>query len=184
MTAHVNAKKHHQIPAVRLRQRRFAPRRQTAARRKRRRHHPWRTQASAPAPRRTATLRMMSSDEHQPLRLGLRWNSVRPRPERRRRLGHLVDGLEFGGAVKAPRIRSKNLTASSSEATAVRGVILAILSSPKSGTGSRARRGVSRGWNYNQWYFAGYSLFASGLGVGLTNVASGVSVASRGPRVP
>ena len=26
---------------------------------------------------------------------------------------------------------------------------------------------------YNQWYFSGYSVFSSGLSVGLTNIASG-----------
>ena len=87
-----------------------------------------------------------------------------------------------GAAVKAPRIRSKNLiSVIFCEATAIYGVILAILLLSKIGDGSEGSSGsLPEDWNYNQWYFAGYSLFASGLGVGLTNVASGVSVGIAG----
>merc|ERR1712188_275936 len=61
------------------------------------------------------------------------------------------------------------------------GVILAILLLSKIGDGSEGSSGsLPEYWNYNQWYFAGYSLFASGLGVGLTNIASGVSVGIAG----
>ena len=87
-----------------------------------------------------------------------------------------------GAAVKAPHIRSKNLICVIfCEATAIYGVILAILLLSKIGDGSEGSSGsLPEDWNYNQWYFAGYSLFASGLGVGLTNVASGVSVGIAG----
>mmetsp|Transcript_16854 Transcript_16854/g.68009 ORF Transcript_16854/g.68009 Transcript_16854/m.68009 type:complete len:194 (+) Transcript_16854:78-659(+) len=86
-----------------------------------------------------------------------------------------------GAAIKAPRIRSKNLiSVIFCEATAIYGVILAILLLSKIGDESKVPRLLPSDWNYNQWYFAGYSLFSSGLSVGLTNVASGISVGIAG----
>ncbi|KAK7247843.1 ATPase H+ transporting subunit [Aureococcus anophagefferens] len=67
-----------------------------------------------------------------------------------------------GAAVKAPRIRSKNLISQDRR----RG-------ETKSGS-------LPDDWNYNQWYFAGYALFSSGMSVGLTNAASGISVGIAG----
>ena len=87
-----------------------------------------------------------------------------------------------GAAVKAPRIRSKNLiSVIFCEATAIYGVILAILLLSKIGDGGEVKNGVlPDDWNYNQWYFSGYALFSSGLSVGLTNIASGISVGIAG----
>ena len=98
-----------------------------------------------------------------------------------------------GAAIKAPRIRSKNLiSVIFCEATAstfltllynlfvVYGVILAILLLSKIGDESELSQKLPHEWNYNQWYFAGYALFSSGLSVGLTNVASGISVGIAG----
>lgn len=88
-----------------------------------------------------------------------------------------------GAAVKAPRIRSKNLiSVIFCEATAIYGVILAILLLSKIGDGDEVKdtEALPDDWNYNQMYFAGYSVFAAGLSVGLTNVASGISVGIAG----
>jgi V-type H+-transporting ATPase proteolipid subunit len=86
-----------------------------------------------------------------------------------------------GGAVKAPRIRSKNLVSVIfCEATAIYGVILAIIllnkiSSPKDTSGS-----FTSDWSWASYYFAGYAVFASGCSVGITNIASGISVGIAG----
>ena len=87
-----------------------------------------------------------------------------------------------GAAVKAPRIRSKNLiSVIFCEATAIYGVIMAIIltnkiKSPEEGYGST----LPEGWDYNEYYFAGYGMFSAGLSVGLTNIASGISVGVAG----
>lgn len=84
-----------------------------------------------------------------------------------------------GAAVKAPRIRSKNLVSVIfCEATAIYGVILAIIllnkiAPPKDGN-------ISSSWNWGTFYFAGYSVFFSGCSVGFTNIASGISVGIAG----
>lgn len=89
-----------------------------------------------------------------------------------------------GASIKAPRIRSKNLiSVIFCEATAIYGVILAILLLSKIGDGKVADDDETKlppDWNYNQFYFGGYSLFSAGLSVGLTNVASGISVGIAG----
>ena len=86
-----------------------------------------------------------------------------------------------GGAVKAPRIRSKNLVSIIfCEATAIYGVILAIIllnkvSAPKDTSGYLVPT-----WNWASYYFAGYAVFFSGCSVGFTNIASGISVGIAG----
>ena len=86
-----------------------------------------------------------------------------------------------GAAVKAPRIRSKNLVSVIfCEATAIYGVILAIIllnkiQAPKDKAGSFADD-----WNWPMFHYAGYGLFWSGCSVGFTNIASGISVGIAG----
>uniref|UniRef100_A0A7S1FY18 V-ATPase proteolipid subunit C-like domain-containing protein n=2 Tax=Corethron hystrix TaxID=216773 RepID=A0A7S1FY18_9STRA len=83
-----------------------------------------------------------------------------------------------GAAVKAPRIRSKNLiSVIFCEATAIYGVIMAIILSNKIKTPEDA---MGEDWDWNGFYYAGYGMFSAGLSVGLTNIASGISVGIAG----
>jgi V-type H+-transporting ATPase proteolipid subunit len=89
-----------------------------------------------------------------------------------------------GAAVKAPRIRSKNLISIIfCEATAIYGVIMAIVLNglvKKPADGTVINGVFQEGWDYATFYFAGYGVFSAGLSVGLTNIASGISVGVAG----
>lgn len=86
-----------------------------------------------------------------------------------------------GAAVKAPRIRSKNLiSVIFCEATAIYGVIMAIILTNKIKQPENAGYYLENGWDYPGYYYAGYGMFSAGLSVGLTNIASGVSVGIAG----
>lgn len=86
-----------------------------------------------------------------------------------------------GAAVKAPRIRSKNLVSVIfCEATAIYGVILAIILLNKV-TAPKTKDGMlPEDWDWNTFYYAGYAVFWSGCSVGFTNIASGISVGIAG----
>lgn len=82
----------------------------------------------------------------------------------------------LGASIKAPRIRSKNLISIIfCEAVAIYGVILAIILINKL---TSATPGGAVKKNENMW--AGFSLFSSGLTVGLSNLACGVCVGVTG----
>lgn len=86
-----------------------------------------------------------------------------------------------GAAVKAPRIKSKNLVSVIfCEATAIYGLIMAIILGNKIKQPETAGYYLDEGWDYNGYYYAGYGMFSAGLSVGLTNIASGVSVGLAG----
>jgi V-type H+-transporting ATPase proteolipid subunit len=93
----------------------------------------------------------------------------------------LTGSCLVGAAVKSPRIRSKNLiSVIFCEATAIYGVILAIILLSKMSTPKDFGATMPVDFEYSQWYFAGYSVFSSGLSVGLTNIASGIAVGIAG----
>eukprot|EP00527_Entomoneis_sp_CCMP2396_P000387 CAMPEP_0198142374 /NCGR_PEP_ID=MMETSP1443-20131203/5165_1 /TAXON_ID=186043 /ORGANISM="Entomoneis sp., Strain CCMP2396" /LENGTH=193 /DNA_ID=CAMNT_0043805355 /DNA_START=287 /DNA_END=869 /DNA_ORIENTATION=- len=86
-----------------------------------------------------------------------------------------------GAAVKAPRIDPKNLiSVIFCEATAIYGVIMAIILTNKIKEPEDASDFLASGWDYHGYYYAGYGMFSAGLSVGLTNIASGVSVGIAG----
>ncbi|OEU22287.1 hypothetical protein FRACYDRAFT_267226 [Fragilariopsis cylindrus CCMP1102] len=86
-----------------------------------------------------------------------------------------------GAAVKAPRIKSKNLVSVIfCEATAIYGLIMAIILGNKIKEPESVGYYLDEGWDYNGYYYAGYGMFSAGLSVGLTNIASGVSVGLAG----
>lgn len=96
----------------------------------------------------------------------------------------LTGSTMLAAAIKSPRIKSKNLiSVIFCEATAIYGVILAIILSSQIGDGKSDRQ---LGQSNEEWHsrplamYAGYSLFAAGLGVGLTNLASGLCVGIAG----
>jgi V-type H+-transporting ATPase 21kDa proteolipid subunit len=99
------------------------------------------------------------------------------------RRGIFVTGATLlGAAVKAPRIASKNLiSVIFCEATAIYGIILAIILSNKVEMPKGAANGqFPEGFNENKWRHAGYGTLAAGLTVGLTNLWSAVSVGVAG----
>lgn len=66
------------------------------------------------------------------------------------------------------------------EATAIYGVIMAIILANKVKKPEEATSTLSEDWDWAGYYYAGYGMFSSGLSVGLTNIASGVSVGIAG----
>ncbi len=66
------------------------------------------------------------------------------------------------------------------EATAIYGVIMAIILANKVKKPEEAVSSLGEDWDWAGFYYAGYGMFSSGLSVGLTNIASGVSVGIAG----
>ncbi|KAK8813103.1 hypothetical protein WA158_002695 [Blastocystis sp. Blastoise] len=82
----------------------------------------------------------------------------------------------MGATVKSPRIRSKNLISIIfCEANAIYGVIIAVVLVTKVPLTFNAS-GIPKGYDYNLLWYCAYSIFASGLTVGLSNICSGISV--------
>lgn len=88
-----------------------------------------------------------------------------------------------GAAIKAPRIRSKNLiSVIFCEATAIYGVILSIILTNKTqvpSDGLPTSEAALANW-LRVATFAGYAIFWSGVSVGFTNLGSGICVGVAG----
>ena len=85
----------------------------------------------------------------------------------------------MGAAVRAPRIRSKNLVSVIfCEATAIYGVIMAIIMVGHVGPNPVDAKPGTVEWA-NMMY-GGYVLFWAGIGVGVTNLASGIAIGVAG----
>mmetsp|Transcript_10653 Transcript_10653/g.18676 ORF Transcript_10653/g.18676 Transcript_10653/m.18676 type:complete len:178 (+) Transcript_10653:106-639(+) len=81
-----------------------------------------------------------------------------------------------GAAIKAPRIRSKNLVSIIfCEAVAIYGVIMAIIMQTKLESYDESTTN-----SVYKAYFAGYAIFASGVTVGIANLSCGVCVGITG----
>ena len=81
-----------------------------------------------------------------------------------------------------PRSRASHRTRSVifCEATAIYGVIMAIILANKVKKPDEATYYLDANWDWNGYYYAGYGMFSAGLSVGLTNIASGISVGIAG----
>lgn len=90
----------------------------------------------------------------------------------------------MGAAVKAPRVRSKNLVSVIfCEATAIFGVIIAIILQGKIHPGFVTDLDTTTGArvdNCATLYYSSYAVFWAGLSVGMTNLASGITVGISG----
>merc|ERR1711988_266295 len=79
-----------------------------------------------------------------------------------------------GAAIKAPRIRSKNLISIIfCEAVAIYGVIMAIIMETKV---SAPKVEENKEIKYYEFLFAAYAIISSGFGVGLSNLCCGICV--------
>lgn len=84
----------------------------------------------------------------------------------------------LGAAIRAPRIKSKNLVSIIfCEATAIYGVIMAIILNTNVGSHPKTPESAEE---YANMMYGGYAIFGAGLGVGLTNLVSGISVGVAG----
>ena len=93
----------------------------------------------------------------------------------------LTGSTLVGASVKAPRIRSKNLISIIfCEATAIYGVILAIILMGKVNPPKTKDYMLDPDWNQASFSYAGYAVLFSGVSVGITNIASGVAVGIAG----
>jgi len=82
----------------------------------------------------------------------------------------------LGGAVRVPRIKTKNLISIIfCEVVAIYGIIIAIIFSSKIGTTSGGN-----GFQNKAFYFTGFALFWSGLCVGFSDLACGICVGISG----
>lgn len=80
----------------------------------------------------------------------------------------------LGGAVKVPRIKTKNLISIIfCEVVAIYGIIISIIFSSKISTSNKGFKGHS-------FYYTGFSLFWSGLTVGFSDLACGICVGISG----
>jgi len=86
-----------------------------------------------------------------------------------------------GAAVKAPRIKSKNLVSVIfCEATAIFGVIIAIILQGKINPLPTDSNGPSPASVCAKVFYSGYAIFWGGLSVGIVNLVSGISVGVSG----
>jgi V-type H+-transporting ATPase 21kDa proteolipid subunit len=93
----------------------------------------------------------------------------------------LIGSSLVGASVKAPRIRSKNLVSVIfCEATAIYGVILAIILMSKVTPPKDKSYALDADWDMASFAYAGHAVFWSGWSVGITNIASGIAVGIAG----
>eukprot|EP00753_Platysulcus_tardus_P017037 PLAT6218.1.p1 GENE.PLAT6218.1~~PLAT6218.1.p1 ORF type:complete len:190 (-),score=75.60 PLAT6218.1:62-631(-) len=94
---------------------------------------------------------------------------------------YLCGASILGSAVKAPRIRSKNLVSVVfCEATAIYGLIISIIIGQKVKPLQGDFLELPAEFDVALFYHVGYGLFAAGLTVGFTNLFSGVCVGISG----
>jgi V-type H+-transporting ATPase proteolipid subunit len=89
----------------------------------------------------------------------------------------LTAGSLLGAAVKAPRIRAKNLiSVIFCEATAIYGIIIMIIMLSKYQVGDELANWVPNSRWSIQAHHAGFAIFSAGLTTGLSNLACGICV--------
>ena len=86
----------------------------------------------------------------------------------------------FCPIIPVPAHRNRTRSVIFCEATAIYGVIMAIILANKVKKPDEATYYLDANWDWNGYYYAGYGMFSAGLSVGLTNIASGISVGIAG----